>query len=155
MLTKNFPFLLPCNVGIAIPTTLRCLADDLERVRAGTPPSAGELANAPLIVDWRCVLTPVGLSLAGFVAGGQGRTVASMVMSVHHKTRRGQRAGNMVVPADVLAHAMDKHNNARDSQYQSAWQVPARFFDLARDESRCLPATIRKDDRHQCSAECC
>jgi hypothetical protein len=69
MLTKDFPFLLPCNVGIAIPATLRRLADDLERIRAGTAPSAEELANAPLIVDWQCVLTPVGLSLAGFVAG--------------------------------------------------------------------------------------
>jgi hypothetical protein len=69
MLTKNFPFLLPCNVGIAIPATLRRLADDMDRIRAGTGPTAEELANAPLIVDWRCVLTPVGLSLAGFVAG--------------------------------------------------------------------------------------
>jgi hypothetical protein len=69
MLTKNFPFLLSCNVGIAIPATLRRLADDLERVRAGTAPSAEDLAEAPLIVDWHCVLTPVGLSLAGFVAG--------------------------------------------------------------------------------------
>jgi len=69
MLTKNFPFLLPGNVGNAIPATLRRLADDLDRLRAGTAPSAEELANAPLIVDWRCVLTPVGLSLAGFVAG--------------------------------------------------------------------------------------
>jgi hypothetical protein len=69
MLTDNFPFLLPCNVGNAIPATLRRLADDLDRLRAGTAPTAAELANAPLIVDWRCVLTPVGLSLAGFVAG--------------------------------------------------------------------------------------
>ena len=69
MLTKNFPFLLPCNVGNAIPATLRRLADDLDRLRAGTAPTAAELANAPLIVDWCCVLTPVGLSLAGFVAG--------------------------------------------------------------------------------------
>lgn len=69
MLTENFPFLLSCNVGSAIPTTLRRLADDLDRLRAGTAPAAAELATAPLIVDWRCVLTPVGLSLAGFVAG--------------------------------------------------------------------------------------
>lgn len=68
MLTENFPFLLPCNVG-NVPATLRRLADDLDRVRAGTAPTAQELATAPLIVDWRCVLTPVGLSLAGFVAG--------------------------------------------------------------------------------------
>ena len=69
MLTKNFPFLLPCNVGTAIPATLRHLADELDRIRAGTAPTSEELASAPLIVDWRCVLTPVGLSLAGFVAG--------------------------------------------------------------------------------------
>jgi hypothetical protein len=69
MLTKNFPFLLPCNVGLAMPATPRRLADDMDRIRAGTGPTAEELAKAPLIVDWRCVLTPVGLSLAGFVAG--------------------------------------------------------------------------------------
>jgi hypothetical protein len=69
MLTKNFPFLLPCNVGLAMPATLRRLADDMDRIRAGTGPTAEELAKAPLIVDWRFVLTPVGLSLAGFVAG--------------------------------------------------------------------------------------
>ncbi len=68
MLTKNFPFLLPCNVG-NVPAALHRLADDLDRVRAGAAPTAQELATAPLIVDWRCVLTPVGLSLAGFVAG--------------------------------------------------------------------------------------
>lgn len=69
MLTENFPFLLPCNVGNAIPAALRRLADDLDRLRAGTAPAAAELANAPLIVDWRCVLSPAGLCLAGFVAG--------------------------------------------------------------------------------------
>jgi hypothetical protein len=69
MLAKTFHFLLPRNVGNAIPATLRRLADDLDRLRAGTAPSAEERAIAPLIVDWRCVLTPVGLGLAGFVAG--------------------------------------------------------------------------------------
>jgi hypothetical protein len=69
MLTKKFPFLLPRNVGGTLPATLRRLADDLDRVHASCGPTAEELANAPLIVDWRCVLTPVGLSLGGFVAG--------------------------------------------------------------------------------------
>jgi hypothetical protein len=32
-------------------------------------PADAKLASAPLLVDWRCVLTPVGLRLAGFVAG--------------------------------------------------------------------------------------
>ncbi|EKS34518.1 MAG: hypothetical protein GY844_11515 [Bradyrhizobium sp.] len=68
MLTENFPFLLPGNVG-NLPATLRRLADDLDRVHAGTAPTARELAGAPLIVDWRCALTPTGLGLAGFVAG--------------------------------------------------------------------------------------
>ncbi|MGT2503159.1 DUF6634 family protein [Bradyrhizobium guangxiense] len=68
MLTENFPFLLPRNVGNH-PATLRRLADDLDRIHAGAAPAARELAGAPLIVDWRCVLTPVGLGLVGFVAG--------------------------------------------------------------------------------------
>jgi hypothetical protein len=69
MLTKDFPFLLPRNVGGTLPAALRRLGDDLDRVHAGSGPAAVELANAPLIVDWRCVLTPVGLRLEGFVAG--------------------------------------------------------------------------------------
>jgi hypothetical protein len=69
MLTRDFPFLLPRNVGDSLPATLHSLADDLERIRAGTGPTRQELARAPLIVGWRCVLTPVGLRLDGLVTG--------------------------------------------------------------------------------------
>jgi hypothetical protein len=39
--------------------------------------------------------------------------VSSMVVSVHRKALGGKRVGNMVVPAEVLTHAMDEHDNAR------------------------------------------
>jgi hypothetical protein len=36
-----------------------------------------------------------------------------MVMSIDFKTLGGERAGNVVISAEVLAHAMDKHDDAR------------------------------------------
>lgn len=48
---------------------LRGLADDLDRVAAGTAPMASDLKNAPLLVDWQPALTWNGICLAGFVAG--------------------------------------------------------------------------------------
>jgi hypothetical protein len=69
MLTNDFPFLLPRHVERALAAKLRVLADDLERIAAGAAPTAVELANAPLLVDWRCILSPVGLRLLGHVTG--------------------------------------------------------------------------------------
>ncbi len=65
MLTDAFPFLLP---ETGLPARLRNLADDLDRIRLGTGPSPDELAHAPLIADWRTVLSPLGLRLLGFVS---------------------------------------------------------------------------------------
>jgi hypothetical protein len=48
---------------------LRALADDLDRVAQGEAPTAADLAQAPLLVDWRFMLTWAGVGLAGFVAG--------------------------------------------------------------------------------------
>jgi hypothetical protein len=48
---------------------LRALADDLDRIAQGTAPTAADLAHAPLLVDWRFMLTWAGVSLVGFVAG--------------------------------------------------------------------------------------
>jgi hypothetical protein len=45
------------------------LADYLERIAAGAEPTAAELANAPLLVNWRCILSPVGLRLLGHMTG--------------------------------------------------------------------------------------
>ena len=69
MLTKAFPFLLPRYIERDLPAKLRDLAGDLESLRSDGTPADAKLASAPLLVDWRCVLTPVGLRLAGFVAG--------------------------------------------------------------------------------------
>jgi hypothetical protein len=68
MLTDTFPFLLPKHVN-DVPVRLRSLADDLERVRDLAAPTADDLAQAPLIVDWRTVLSPLGLRLLGRVIG--------------------------------------------------------------------------------------
>ena len=67
MLTDAFPFLLPEHVGTALPERLRSLAGDLERIRLGTGPRPDECAHAPLITDWRTVLSPLGLRLMGSV----------------------------------------------------------------------------------------
>jgi hypothetical protein len=69
MLTEVFPFLLPRNIERGVPALLRSLAADLEGIRDGVAPGASVLADAPLIVEWHATLTPVGLRLAGFVAG--------------------------------------------------------------------------------------
>lgn len=69
MLTDAFPFLLPENVGDGLPARLRDLADDLDRIWAGAAPSVDDLARAPLITDWHGTLSPLGLRLAGLVAG--------------------------------------------------------------------------------------
>jgi hypothetical protein len=69
MLTSAFPFLLPRHIECELSAKLRALADDLDNVRSGIGPSSSDLAAAPLLVDWHGVLTPLGLRLAGFVAG--------------------------------------------------------------------------------------
>jgi hypothetical protein len=69
MLTDDFPFLLSKHIDGHLTARLRSLADDLDRVRAGSAPSFADLAQAPMIADWCTVLTPAGLRLAGSVTG--------------------------------------------------------------------------------------
>ena len=69
MLTDNFPFLLARHLEPDLAAKLRMLADDLERIAAGTAPTAAELAEAPVMLEWRCALSPVGLRLIGRVSG--------------------------------------------------------------------------------------
>jgi hypothetical protein len=83
MLTEAFPYLHPRAVANSLPTRLRSLADDLDRIQAGDGPWPGDLATAPTITDWRCALTSAGLRLDGFVMGhprlGDGRTFTSQL----------------------------------------------------------------------------
>jgi hypothetical protein len=69
MLISAFPFLLPKNIERELPAKLRALASDLEGLSSRAAPADAILASAPLLVDWRGVLTPMGLRLSGFVAG--------------------------------------------------------------------------------------
>lgn len=61
--------LAPSAITPDLIARLRRLADDLDRVAAGVAPTADDLKTAPLLVDWRLMLTFTGLSLVGFVAG--------------------------------------------------------------------------------------
>jgi hypothetical protein len=55
----------------------------------------------------------VGPEVPGFVGGSQGRAVPSMVVSVYDVSLGGELVGNVVVSADMLAHAVDQHDDAR------------------------------------------
>jgi hypothetical protein len=48
---------------------LRRLADDLDRIAAGTAPTQTDLKNAPLLVDWQLTTRLTGICLTGFAAG--------------------------------------------------------------------------------------
>jgi hypothetical protein len=61
--------LAPTAVTRDLAARLRRLADDFDRIVAGEAPTQADLEYAPLLVDWRLMLAPSGLSLAGFVAG--------------------------------------------------------------------------------------
>lgn len=61
--------LAPDAVTPDLTARLRRLAVDLDRIAGGAAPTPADLAHAPLLVDWRMLLTWHGLALAGFVAG--------------------------------------------------------------------------------------
>jgi hypothetical protein len=61
--------LAPDAITPDLTARLRALADDLDRIAQGEAPTAADLAQAPLLVDWRFMLTWAGVGLAGFVAG--------------------------------------------------------------------------------------
>jgi len=88
MLTAAFPFLHPRRLESELPARLRNLAGDIERVRSGAAPSRSELAEAPLIDDWRAVLTPLGLRLSGMVIGhpslGDRPAIISQLWAADH-----------------------------------------------------------------------
>ena len=61
--------LAPDAITPDLTARLRALARDLDRIAAGEAPTAADLATAPLLVDWRFLLSWAGVGLAGFVAG--------------------------------------------------------------------------------------
>ena len=75
--------LSPGAVTPALTAKLRHPASDLDRIAAAAAPTAAELSQAPLLVDWRIVLDLRGLALTGFAAGhprlGARRVVTSQL----------------------------------------------------------------------------
>ena len=68
-MTVDLTLLSPGAVTPALTAKLRSLAHDLDRIAIAAAPTAAELAKAPLLVDWKIVLTLSGLVLTGFAAG--------------------------------------------------------------------------------------
>lgn len=65
----DLDMLMPNAITSGLTGRLRRLADDLDRIAADMAPTSAELAQAPLLVDWRLTVLLSGLSLTGFVAG--------------------------------------------------------------------------------------
>lgn len=61
--------LAPDAITPDLTARLRRLADDLDRVAAKRAPTPAELKQAPLLVDWRILMTFRGLCFVGFAAG--------------------------------------------------------------------------------------
>jgi hypothetical protein len=123
MLTTAFPFLLPHHIEGELPAKLRNLADDLDSIRTGTGPVASALATAPLLVDWRGVLTPTGLRLAGFAAGhprlGNRPVLTSQIWAADadgHWVRTLSRYYRLGVPAGAhLLASLDESSDHDDA----------------------------------------
>lgn len=83
---SDFAMFRPDAITSDLTVRLRRLADDLDRIAARAAPTAAELGSAPLLVDWRGVLTLSGLSLTGFVAGhpllGRRNIITSPVWTI-------------------------------------------------------------------------
>jgi hypothetical protein len=82
-MTVDLTLLSPGAVTPALTAKLRSLACDLDRIAIAAAPTAAELSQAPLLVDWRIVLDSRGLALTGFAAGhprlGARRVVTSQL----------------------------------------------------------------------------
>jgi hypothetical protein len=67
MLTAEFPHLHPSRLEPDLSARLHALAEDIDRIREGAGPSGDELAAAPLLTEWRWVVTVLGIRLIGTV----------------------------------------------------------------------------------------
>jgi hypothetical protein len=86
--------LAPSAITVELPTCLRRLADDLDRIAAGRAPTPADLDHAPLLVDWRFALTWNGFCLTGFAAGHPrlgARTIATSQLWAFDPERRWAR----------------------------------------------------------------
>jgi hypothetical protein len=69
MLTRYFRFLDPARISFDHADRLRRLADDCERLAFDQQVPPRILQQAPLLKQWKPVLTPEGLKLIGYVMG--------------------------------------------------------------------------------------
>jgi hypothetical protein len=87
----DLSLLSPNAVTPALTAKLRQLARDLDRIAAAAAPTAAELSQAPLLVDWRIVWDLTGLALAGFAAGhpqlGSKKIVTSQLWALDPQLR--------------------------------------------------------------------
>jgi hypothetical protein len=81
MLTIEFPFLHPSRLEPDLSVKLHALADDIDRIRKGAGPSGDELAAAPLLTEWRSVLTVLGIRLIGSVASRRDPQIRNIITS--------------------------------------------------------------------------
>lgn len=110
----DLSLLSPGAVTPALTAKLRRLASDLDRIAAAAAPTAAELSHAPLLVDWRPVLTLSGLALTGFAAGhpqlGSKKVVTSQLWTLDpelHWARTLSRFYRLGVPEDGAIPAED------------------------------------------------
>jgi hypothetical protein len=80
-MTVDLTLLSPGGVTPALTAKLRSVAHDLDRIAIAAAPTTAELAKAPLLVDWRIVLSLSGLALTGFAAGHPRLGARSIVTS--------------------------------------------------------------------------
>jgi hypothetical protein len=115
--------LAPDAITPDLTARLRALADDLDRIAQGDAPTAADLARAPLLVDWRFMLSWAGVGLVGFAAGHPllgAKTIATSPLWVLDPALRWARTLSRFYKLGVPAGgAIPRGENAASGDAQS------------------------------------
>jgi hypothetical protein len=113
-MTFGLTLLSPGAVTAKLTAKLRRRPCDLDRIADTTVPTAAELAQAPLLVDWRLVPAMGGLALTGFAAGhlrlGATRIITSPLWALDPQLRWARSLSRFVrlgLPEGVVIPAED------------------------------------------------